>query len=210
MKKTTLLLVLTFLTITFFGQSTHETFIKGVELDEMEEYEKAILEFTKVIQEDSKNVLAYFRRSSSKHSIGNIKGAITDLDVAIKIDPHYLDAYHNRAYYKYVSEDYKGALRDFNVVEKENPAECQYTLAAWIKIGLEDYEGAIECYEKEIKRYEDPEAYEGIGDVKTYQESNEEALKYYKIALELYKKDTEIDYSENIEAVLDKIKGIDD
>lgn len=81
----------------------------------MEEYDEAMLDYTKAIQIDEKMIDAYYNRAQiilSRKDIDNpdIKKAIKDLEKAIELDPKFIDAlFAIAAAYKKL-EDYHKAL----------------------------------------------------------------------------------------------------
>ena len=60
---------------------------------------------------------AYYNRGTAKVRSGDHKGAITDYDKAIELNPKYAMAYSNRGVAKYYLGNHKGAVKDFDKVK---------------------------------------------------------------------------------------------
>jgi Tfp pilus assembly protein PilF len=60
----------------------------------------------------SQEAKAYFDRGLAKYNSGDKKGAISDFDSAIQIDPQYAKAYYNRGVIKYELGDKHGATAE--------------------------------------------------------------------------------------------------
>ncbi len=75
--------------------------------------EKAIKYFDKVLEMDKKHRRVYYNRSICRDKLGNLKGAIDDLDIQISLDNTDPDYYHNRALIKLHLGDTSAACNDF-------------------------------------------------------------------------------------------------
>ena len=90
-------------------------FFRGAAYHSLEEYDEAMLDYTKAISIDEKFTDAYYNRAKiilSRKDIQNpdIKKAISDLDKALELDPKFADAlYAMAAAYKKL-EDYHKTL----------------------------------------------------------------------------------------------------
>ena len=82
------------------------------------DYDKAIADFTQVINLNSNYVAAYDDRSFTKERKGDYDGAVADAAKAIKMNPKYAPAYNHRGIIKDEKKDYKGALADYNIAIK--------------------------------------------------------------------------------------------
>jgi len=56
----------------------------------------------------------WFNRGIAKGKLGDNRGAISDYNKAIEIDPNATDAYHNRGVAKYYLGDINGACLDWS------------------------------------------------------------------------------------------------
>lgn len=63
----------------------------------------------------------YYERARTRLSQGDNKGAITDINRAIRYDPHMAIAYFARGEIKRSGGDAKGAIADFTTGIKLNP-----------------------------------------------------------------------------------------
>ncbi len=122
---------------------------------------------------------AYNNRGFAKHNLGDYKGAITDYDQTIYLQPDYVLTYVNRAVTKYNLEDYKGAITDYDQAICLQPDYAlAYTNRGAAKENLKDYKGAITDYSQAIilKYYEIWTAY-------NYRGQSYYILGYYQAAI---------------------------
>lgn len=73
-----------------------EHFNKGVELQNDDRYQEAIVEYTKAIELDDQLARAYTNRGNLYGQLGQFDRAIADFDQAIALDPGDALAYWNR------------------------------------------------------------------------------------------------------------------
>src|SRR5665647_2982725 len=128
-------------------------------------YSEANADYTKIIEMDSCNIGAYFKRGYNKYfHLKDHTGALEDFDSALKISPEAQEIYLHRASVKETLNEFEGAIDDyskiielFNLVdpEDEEDFEFYYEMAycgrAHIKQKLNDYKGAIDDYTEAIK-----------------------------------------------------------
>lgn len=89
----------------------------------------------------------YFRSGIEKAKKFNYKGAITDYDKAISINPNNTDYYCLRGGVRVAIKDYDNALMDLNKAISINPNKAAYYEArAQYKLKLAYYDEAIENY----------------------------------------------------------------
>jgi len=98
------------LTIGCFSQ-TKEDYLKTAHDKEVHgDLSGAMADYSKAIEIDPKNKLAYFNRGDlKKRLLVDYKGAIDDFSKAIEIDPNYTSAYYYRGETKKLTSDYRGA-----------------------------------------------------------------------------------------------------
>ena len=118
------------------------------------DYKGAIASYTKVIELDSKNVLAYVTRGASYANLGKFQEAFNDSDRAIKLDPdtEYATAFITRGAACNNLGKYKQAIKDFNMVLKMNPKNHDAYLgrgASYSHLG--DYKKAVEDWKTAAK-----------------------------------------------------------
>ncbi|MDD5311154.1 MAG: tetratricopeptide repeat protein [Candidatus Omnitrophica bacterium] len=92
-------------------------YLRGFAHRYKEEYEIAIMDFTRALQIDPKYAAAYQGRALSYAYTGDFMAALADLDTAIAIDPRYTDAYINRARVYYEMDEYGKAWDDVHKAE---------------------------------------------------------------------------------------------
>ncbi len=73
----------------------------GEEKSLKKEYDKAVVDFDKVIQENPKHVRAYYKRGRAKYYINDYIGAIDDISHAIQINREHVRAYKLRGGIQY-------------------------------------------------------------------------------------------------------------
>ena len=116
------------------------------------EPEKAIVDFDKVLEMDSKNVAAYLLRGRAWSTKGELDKAIADYTEAIRLDPQYKNAYAYRGSCWYSKSEYDKAIADYTEFIRLDP---QYNLAymrrggVWRKKG--EFDKAIEDYTQAIR-----------------------------------------------------------
>ena len=129
-----------------------ELFDKGLIASKNGNHNEAIKYYSLFIEKYPDMVGAYINRGFSKCDIMDFKGAIEDLNTAIKLSPLSSTAYLNRGFAKYKLSDYRGAIQDCNKAIEINPNDYEaYYSRGTSKNKLEDYIGAIQDFNKAIK-----------------------------------------------------------
>ncbi|MDX2196804.1 MAG: tetratricopeptide repeat protein [Cytophagales bacterium] len=90
-----------------------------------EDYQIAMQEFNKEIENDSKNGEAYFNRGLLREMIFDNDGAISDFTKAIQYDTTIKIAYFYRSKIKQSTQDYKGAYDDLLIFLKRFPGDAE-------------------------------------------------------------------------------------
>ena len=90
-------------------------FYRAVAYDALEEYDEAMLDYTKAIQLDEKMTDAYYNRARiilSRKDLDNpkIENAVKDLEKALELDEKFIDALYAMAAAKKKLGDYHSAL----------------------------------------------------------------------------------------------------
>lgn len=161
-------------------------------------YEKAIENFNKEIERESKNYYAWFNKALCNSYIGEYEKSIKDFSQAIELKPDYYKAYLNRALVKRDITDYEGALVDLNrSLEIEiDYAEAYYhrgiineylksydqackDLTRANELGIEDAEKMIEitCATKRDSNYSNILELSTMSEDKTYGFSGDNPIK---------------------------------
>ena len=130
----------------------------GFDKIESEDFEGAIKEFTKALENDPNSGNAYFGRGIAKYSLEDYEGAIEDFSESIAINQNDADSYFMRGFAKYDLEDFEGAIADFSKVIAINPDDDDaYYERGMSRYALEDFEGAIDDFTQVIELKPDNE-----------------------------------------------------
>ena len=91
----------------------------------------------------------YYNKGISKFSLKDYKGAISEFNKTIILNPNYADAYINRGIAKKKTLDYTGAIADYNKSIQLNPdyADAYYSRGL-AKYSLKDMIGACKDWSK--------------------------------------------------------------
>lgn len=102
--------------------------VKGDILQKQKKVEAALAEYDRAEDLGVNDPRLFVSRAAARIARGNLKGAIRDLDFAIKYAPQDADIYHNRACAVYMGGDNKGALKDLDRALRLKPdyAEALY------------------------------------------------------------------------------------
>ena len=95
------ILILLCLPMIGFGQTAYDYYIQGIEYQDLGEYQLAINNYTKAINEYPDYAPAYYNRGITYNKLGKYEDAIADFTRAIRIDLDYADAYLNRGISKW-------------------------------------------------------------------------------------------------------------
>jgi tetratricopeptide (TPR) repeat protein len=95
----------------------------------------------------------YFKNGNAKYQLKDYAGAIKDFDKAVELDPKFMQAYHTRAICFGELKKYDKALADFDKAIELDPdfKNAYLNRAYYVKINSEDFEGAIQDYNKFIE-----------------------------------------------------------
>ena len=102
-------------------------------LYDLNNYDEAVKDFTRVLQMTQGDKVTYYRRGYAYTLMQKKTEAIQDLSTAINIDPNYLHAYFDRALLKTDLGDRQGAMTDYDqIIKRENLADSQKILMATV------------------------------------------------------------------------------
>ena len=131
--------------------TAEEYFKKGYDAHYKGDFNGAIEDYTKAIEIDPNDAMAYNNRGNAKHELSDYHGAIEDYTKAIEIDTDFALAYNNRSVAKHELSDYQGAIEDWTkAIEIEPTNTMAYYSRSVSKHKLSDYQGAMEDCNKAI------------------------------------------------------------
>jgi tetratricopeptide (TPR) repeat protein len=153
----------------------------------LEEYERAILDYSYALSLDSKCISAYCNRGLAYSHLEEYKRAIADFTRAIEIDANDVSSYYNRGNAYTLLEDYKRAIADYDsVLRRDDSHAFAYYNRGNAKAHCQEYEQAIADYSQAIAV--DPTyfgAYCNRGRVHSLLKQHESAIADYSRAIEL-------------------------
>ena len=126
--------------------------------------------------------------SDLKYDQKDYKGALKEINKAIKKDPNSLNAFWKRGFIKRELKDFKGALSDFDIVSKGNPFfPAAYLIKADIyNFDLKDYDKALSAYNRGIVADpSDKDAFTSRGFLKKKMNDNKGACNDFKESVDL-------------------------
>ncbi len=115
------------------------------------EYDKAIVDFSRVIEAAPNEAGAYSARAGAYYAKGDYGRAAEDLSRVIKIDPKDAAAYSHRAVSYYALKEYEKAIADLSrVIELDPQAGAAYFSRGVVYTEKGDYDKALEDYSRLI------------------------------------------------------------
>lgn len=121
-------------------------FYRGIAKYNLEDYDGAILDFTKIIFFEP-DADSYYNRGNCKFNLMDYEGALVDYEEAIKLDPDLIGAYFNLGNAKFNLEDYKGAVDAFTKVIRFFPNDYKsYSQRALAYMELKNYKLAFKDF----------------------------------------------------------------
>ena len=154
-----------------------------------------LMRTTKKIKTSTNNYEAYNTRGKYRYEFGDKKGALKDINKALKINPYYSIAYMNRADIEQDSKEYEKAKKDYNLAIKYAPYNhIIYEKKGNLLYKLNSYKEAIDTYTKAIDI--DKKAYYIMCRALAYYHlgDRENSLKNAKQAEKLFKKNKDKRY----------------
>ena len=138
-----------------------EWFEKGYELDISGNYTDAEKAYSKAIELNPRDSVAYYNRGNAYYKLGNYQQAIKDYNRAIELNPQYANAHYNRGTAYSNIGDYQQAIKDYNKAIELNP---QYEKAYYnrgvtyaklgnTKLAIENLKIAARLGDKEAQDY---------------------------------------------------------
>jgi tetratricopeptide (TPR) repeat protein/S1-C subfamily serine protease len=124
---------------------------KAILLSRLKQYSEATKIYDLIISKEA-TAWAYYNRGVIESDFGDKKGAISDYNTAIQINPQFIEAYYSRGTDKGKTGDKKGAIADYNVAIQIDPKYAlAYNNRGIDKSALGDKKGAISDYDIAIR-----------------------------------------------------------
>lgn len=132
--------------------SNEDFFQQGLKASEEGNYSEAISLFSKHLEKNSKDELAYFNRGKVYGKLKEYKQEITDYTTALQLNPDFADAYKYRGTaYRHLDE-YQDAVRDYTLAIQIQPDDAEALFNRGIAYYyLDELELAVKDYTKVIK-----------------------------------------------------------
>jgi tetratricopeptide (TPR) repeat protein len=106
---------------------------KGIDKEKKKDYQGALADFNRAIQENPNLAEAYLRRGYIKSVQDNYTGELEDCSKAIALNPNYGDAYIGLGYAKYKLGDTLGACEDFHKAEQMGMESAKAFIQSYCK-----------------------------------------------------------------------------
>ncbi len=132
-----------------------------------------------------------YLQAGDKYNKKDFKGAINDLNEAIRINPKYTEAYNRRGNARSMLGDRQGAIADYSQAIQINPNyDSSYTNRGRVRVDLGDKQGAIADYNQAIKINPNSYiAYNNRGIVRVELREVQEAIADYNQAVRISPRD---------------------
>jgi tetratricopeptide (TPR) repeat protein len=162
------------------------------------------------VQED---YMAVYQRAMQKYESNDLKGALADFDIVIKLKPDFASAYVNRGNIRDDLGNPTGALDDYSKALKIDDRDHSTYFNRGITYSrLERYNEAINDFKKAIALKMDyAPAYRGLGVSKFYSASDNQAkqsaIDDVKKSADLYRRQGDEAKAKETEEVIEKMKS---
>lgn len=151
------------------------------------EFQQGIHLYSKYIEQDQKNPLAYYQRGKAYFKLKDYQAAQSDLSKAIALAPEDAELLSERGLVFLMAQKQEKAIDDFNkAVEMEPKNPYRYASRAFVKDRLNDLAGAKADYQQALAL--DPEdaiSYNNLGLVLEKMGQQKQAQQHYEKASEI-------------------------
>ena len=171
-----------------------KSFNQGVENSKLQQYDKAIADYTRAIGLDPKYAMAYYNRGLAYRKLVQFDKAITDWTKAIELDPKLAGAYNRRGDAYGRTQQYVKAIVDCNKAIELDPKVADYYLSRGFAYGdSKQYDKAITDWTKAIEL--DPEGADAYSTYDAYSSRGwaYNKLNQFELAIADYTKAIELD-----------------
>lgn len=154
---------------------------RGIAYYNLGKYEKAINDYSMVIESNPQYAKAYNNRGRAYYSLGNYEEAIKDYSMAIEFDPRFAETYNNRGLAYYSSGKYEEAINDYSMAIESNPQYVEahnnrgvaYYGSGKAQQAIADFNRSVELNHRYSK------AYQNLGMIYSNSGDTEKARFYY-------------------------------
>ncbi len=164
--------------------------------------------FDRVLTYEQRADLPYVNRGSARHDRGDVDGALSDFEAALRVNPQNVDARTNRGEIRQGRGDFDGALADYAEVLKVDSAIFEvYNNRASLKNARKDWDGALADAEQALRlRDWEPEPYAIRGRARQGKGDVDGALTDYDTALRIA--NPAWPHRKTVEAMRDRARGL--
>ncbi|MDF1750678.1 MAG: tetratricopeptide repeat protein, partial [Alphaproteobacteria bacterium] len=151
---------------------------------------EAISDFNYAIDHGNENPDAYMFRGLAHQRADDVDAALSDYSKAINLDPTRAVAWHRRGMIYMDRKAYQEAFDNLNVAVQIQPISDYYNSIAWLLVAAEDKtfrdpKAALDYVEKSLKLGENADNADTAAAVHTLLGDQVEAMKYYRMSMEL-------------------------
>ena len=156
-------------------------------------YAQSIEHFNILTQLDTTDYWSFFFRGIAKYNLGDIRGADTDFNTAVRLNPVFTNGYHYRAITESRMGEYDKAFADFNKALELRPGQLGIYFSRGVTSFLaQKFEDAVEDFDRYIKKEpKDPGAFLNRGACYLFLADTTKALSDYNRAIRLDRYDPE-------------------
>ncbi len=156
-------------------------------------YSEAINNFNILARLDSNDCWTFFYRGIAKYNLGDLRGAYTDFDSSVRVNPVFTNGYHFRAITQSRFGKYDEAFADFDRAMELRPGLIGLYFSRGVSYFLaQQFEKAVEDFDRYIlKEPKDPSAYLNRGASFLFLGDTTKALNDYNRAIKLDRFDPE-------------------
>ena len=150
-------------------------------------YALAIENFNILSRLDTANYHNFFFRGIAKYNLGDLRGAKSDFDRSVRLNPIFTSGYHYRAITESRTGDYEGALKDLEKALSLRPGFVGLYYSRGVTYFLSrQFEKAVDDFNYYIRREpKDPSAYLNRGASKLFLKDSLQAMSDYNQAIRL-------------------------
>ena len=137
--------------------------VRGISKYYLDDYQEAIVDLNYRILTEPSDAVAYYYRGNCYNLLEKDEESIHDFDKAIELNPENYQSYYFRGLSKMNLGDFQGAIIDLNKLKEidKDPQSVVFRVLGVCEFELENYENALENFQKAIEKDEDDEYSKG-------------------------------------------------